>query len=819
MNTSRLPACIAVISLACASITVSFAQVRSPLPDAIALAEALGRIEKGKHDRDANSAASTTARTALLGTNREISDLETALAGRSTVAEREGRQAARALLLEKRKEQESRVGELQATDVGIKDAIKAEHDAALEILRAYANSNGSTAANATDVTSYFDDNPYFVLVRWRERAKSGGGSGPVGAVEEMARNLGNTPVTNLAVGLADFLIDRAKTELNTAFFRRFQEMLEKEEFEDLNLLFPETTKLLKVIGTEIYRYDAFINSLRTAFDNDLRALLEHAPDVLENHEQQIRKVAGLYPALMLALEAAAQLDQGTHPGQVIDQLAFSPWMTGVDSTHTVIANGIQLAAMISESLRNGTGRDRYWATSDELRKLNDETTMKIYLGLLYEWSKTTKYNKIKFALPKDMKGCGDVLLGDSMNVQGFLDQVAKCWGSAASKRAEVTRFITGMSTKVNALEARMKVLREAPENADKIKDLSAGQRRRIMFEAISDVVSGTLDVVEHAYTIEDLPYLEITIPDKAKEVVSVIRSAHRIAAGVNQKQYSSAITELASLLKRIGDREQADSATVSFDDPLIQRLLRYGTFMAALVESETPEQAKAAIEAVALPPGSYSIKRASAFSVSLNGYLGGFAAHEYMDGADNSTVANNFGLTAPVGIALNWGNICRSSKHKWSLGFFFPLIDVGAVASFRFQDTTSATVSTITLADIVSPGMYFEVGIPRTPLTLGFGGQLGSRLREVTAEGNKVGDFYYRTGVTLKVDIPIVHFHASTGKLKVASKSKSMTKDEELKALEKEIEDHERVIKKRKDRIKKLGGTVTTPAPSAPANN
>lgn len=714
------------------------AQVRSPLNDAIRLTE----LAKERTAAKARSAALLSIHPPTLA-----ADGVTQVHAPEVIA-------ARAVVEALRTEAVAILGAYIPPAAGVTDA-----PGVVNYFTAPA-SNPFTASSATVIT---------------ESASGGVIGTAVNAASGMLNAATALDVTNLATGLADFLIERTKTELNTAFFRRFQEMLESDDFKDARILFPETTKLLKVIGTEIYRYDAFLNSLRTAFDNDLRAMLGNAEDVLENHKAEISAVNGLYPSLVMALHAAADLDRGTHPGQVIDGMAFSDEMgqlKGIAGAPEfgVAANGIQLAAMISESLRSGK-KERYWATREELDKLQDETTLKLYMGLLYEWSKTPKYKVITFNVSGAAVVCGRPALTGSVDVQKLLDEVAACWAVASPEVGRFKGLVAGMATKVNALEDRIQVLRAAPATADKLAGITSQQRRRIMFEALSDVVNGTLDVIEHTYAVEELPWLNITVPAKAKQVVGYLHSAQRIATGVNQKQYATALTELITVLKTVADEQ--GTGTVSFGPAILDRVLRYGTFMAALVESENPEQAKAAIEAVALPPGSYSIKRNSAFSASLNGYLGGFAAHERIDGADNSTTANNFGLTAPVGVALNWGNICRRWKHKASIGLFFPLIDVGAVASFRFSDTTSASVPTISLGDIISPGMYLELGIPRTPLSLGFGMQMGPRLREVTAEESTIGELYFRYGATLKVDIPILHFHASTSRLSAPTSMKA----------------------------------------------
>jgi len=94
-------------------------------------------------------------------------------------------------------------------------------------------------------------------------------------------------------------------------------------------------------------------------------------------------------------------------------------------------------------------------------------------------------------------------------------------------------------------------------------------------------------------------------------------------------------------------------------------------------------------------------------------------------------------------------------SKPWSLGFFVPLIDVGTLASFRLDDRAVDVLPTITLGQIFAPGLFAELGIAGTPLSLGIGGQVGPRLRKFEADLVDLGETYFRWGASLKVDIPI----------------------------------------------------------------
>ncbi|MBK6622441.1 MAG: hypothetical protein IPG32_16790, partial [Saprospirales bacterium] len=88
-----------------------------------------------------------------------------------------------------------------------------------------------------------------------------------------------------------------------------------------------------------------------------------------------------------------------------------------------------------------------------------------------------------------------------------------------------------------------------------------------------------------------------------------------------------------------------------------------------------------------------------------------------------------------------------------------------ALASFRFGGEELETLPEIRLSHIVAPGLFAEIGIAGTPLSLGMGAQIGPRLREIkTMEENEIEDWYWRFGASLKVDIPLLSLYASPSK-------------------------------------------------------
>jgi hypothetical protein len=197
-------------------------------------------------------------------------------------------------------------------------------------------------------------------------------------------------------------------------------------------------------------------------------------------------------------------------------------------------------------------------------------------------------------------------------------------------------------------------------------------------------------------------------------------------------------------------------------------LFQFGAFMAAMVQAKSSDDVEGVIESFTLAAGSARVKRESEMNISLNGYMGLYYGHETIRWISNSTYLNSYGVTAPMGVAISWGHQFlfwpqggwKEGKHGWSTSLFISLIDLGAIASYRVSNDSVAQVSTIQLKDIFSPGVFLSFGIPKSPLSLSFGGQLGPNLRKVT---NTVNDYsgktYFRLSASFLVDIPLLNLY------------------------------------------------------------
>ncbi|HYG15622.1 MAG TPA: hypothetical protein VEC12_07695, partial [Bacteroidia bacterium] len=95
----------------------------------------------------------------------------------------------------------------------------------------------------------------------------------------------------------------------------------------------------------------------------------------------------------------------------------------------------------------------------------------------------------------------------------------------------------------------------------------------------------------------------------------------------------------------------------------------------------------------------------------------------------------------------------------WSSTILLSMVDIGAVAAFRFTNDSAEEIPTVQLQDIFSPGIFYSLGFPNSPVSLNIGYQMGPLLRKVTVQSNQYGQSYSRFSIALCVDIPLLNFY------------------------------------------------------------
>jgi hypothetical protein len=88
------------------------------------------------------------------------------------------------------------------------------------------------------------------------------------SVNSLISSAGNLNVTGFVDGLAKFLVERSKEELNVAFFKKFQDFF--KEHPEVQVIFPTTFGFLNSIYS--YQYAAMLPALKAAFQKDLNSI-------------------------------------------------------------------------------------------------------------------------------------------------------------------------------------------------------------------------------------------------------------------------------------------------------------------------------------------------------------------------------------------------------------------------------------------------------------------------------------------------------------------------------------------------------------------
>ncbi|MDB4918489.1 hypothetical protein [Mucilaginibacter sp.] len=596
-------------------------------------------------------------------------------------------------------------------------------------------------------------------------------------------SIGGLDVTNLADGLAKFLVKRAKEELSAAFFVKLKKAINDQP--DLKTLFPKTTDLLNSIDDQVYNYQQYLQNLREAFKNDIEALDNNLPGIIRNHATYFAAQHTLAAGITGGCYVVSGLRKQVHPGDILANYPLS----SLDKEPEAWEGSIQTLQLLSSALRDTSSADaKYWVNIKYMRQLvADKKNVQLFLGLIYEQAKTN-YNSISY--------------GGGKSLVSLLNDFGTNHLTDAAKFDVYKAYLLQFAEKTDALNKM-------------IQDYQKPANDSLAVEQYKKYFDGAKDLLVYALKVTDLPDVATLLPATTAlktdlpRYLTLLGSVSDLAVDINRKNYSSAINQLLVIYNAIYTKPlTADLAVartalgtqtvVKAADITLQNrgtftveqvsyaeavrdmneakshqanLVRYGAFMAAIATAKTSDQVEQALESFVLPAGSSSIKRESPFNVSLNAYTGLFLGYEQIQDVPSSFHVNSWGLTAPVGVAISLGEHQFFPPFKnghSSTSLFISLIDVGAVAAYRFKDNQTAQVPKIELKNIFSPGVFLSLGIPKTPLSLNFGVQSGPNLREINNENtvqpadDASNKLYWRFSASLVVDIPLLNFYTKS---------------------------------------------------------
>jgi hypothetical protein len=542
---------------------------------------------------------------------------------------------------------------------------------------------------------------------------------------EIAELFPTFPLQNIAIGLTDFLILRAGKELQLAFFQKLQRELTHEKYQELGLLFPETKNKLELLASEMQHYNLFLSHLKTCFENDLKQLPYRLLNLIPQH-LNTETAKAEFILLRAGLLAGLKHPNGFSIGQLILSLAqeMNPHLTANPSSKELssLINTLSLLAIFSESFRNpnDSNSNDYWLNAKAINTLvRSPKVLFLYLGLL-------ELNLSNSGMP-----------GKSAEIlKGQLKSLANKNGASPS-------FLSFIQTMGRFIEwsKRESYLQEKTNSASYTSTL------QMLIEQTQQL--SQLFPKSFSFKPGD------SIPDQNTLIalVNPMASAISIVKATQNRDYMRVVTDAVSILNRIIPESNKHKSKITKD------VLHYGAFMAKIAMADSAESVTEIINAFAVPPGSYSVKRNSAFTISLNGFLGGAGGIETINVNNQKNSKGNWALTAPVGLSFDLG--LGKPKCRHSLGLFFPIIDLGVMASYRLENPNSdvSSLPDIQWNQIFAPGLFLEYGMGRSPISLGVGYQTGPQLREALTENISLSEQYHRFALTLKIDIPIFYLY------------------------------------------------------------
>jgi len=225
-----------------------------------------------------------------------------------------------------------------------------------------------------------------------------------------------------------------------------------------------------------------------------------------------------------------------------------------------------------------------------------------------------------------------------------------------------------------------------------------------------------------------------------------------------QDQFGYALTSTMGLYQSFAQNENEAKSDRVTAFHLQQNILRYGHFVADIVDAQSPDQVQSILQSYASPVGTSRLKRTNNFNVSLNAYLGPSVAYEVAlgDGVDESGFVTS--LSTPIGLAFSWRNAKERENdltfRSWTA--LISVLDIAPVLTYNFGQGALANTPDLSVGDFVAPGLFLFYNVPRSPFSGGFGYQQTAAVRTIAMDGTETRN--YRAGrftLFLGIDVPI----------------------------------------------------------------
>ncbi len=614
---------------------------------------------------------------------------------------------------------------------------------------------------------------------------------PSGGGNSILSKVGNLNATIYADAFAKIIVKRFKQDMNALFFNKMKTEMERSI--ELKTLFPNTYGGLVLMDKDIYVFEQYIAGLRQKMEEDLANVFANTTELLETD-----KYAAAFKGnqtgrdfLTTVTQLADGLIRNEHPGHIIEKLHFGDDLE--DGEGRDLKAGLQTIQLISNSFRSTNTADstHYWVNGlDSLNLLvkGDALGAQIWLGSVYQLAVDEKGKPITFENGQPLR----------FYINGLYDKKDNFF--------KMRQYVQGLISRVNMIEMSNKNMRLA-ENKDE----------KFYWDKMVSSYENVLSLVKFVPTIKEIIEPESTLPRAWYKGIFVAETLSRVYAEMKGREYHAAIQHIAELVQAVDSRpmyvkegkeyiridtlttfspnivnkfvpvREYKSLTGTYmmkgnkpvvieklyvdDDaqgkkPLeytgVQKFIKYSSFAASMVLAQSSDEVASLLESTMTPAGGTHVKE-KGWMLSINSYIGLQNTFRQRDSA------GFFSIAAPIGINISYGlksqsNYPLSKKQKMG-NFFTPrtiqlfasLVDVGAIAGFRFSNTTDS-IPKIKLSNIFSPGLFLMFGrIFNSPLNIGLGYQAQPRLYSIKDETVFLKKFQYRWNINLSWDIPFWH--------------------------------------------------------------
>ena len=545
--------------------------------------------------------------------------------------------------------------------------------------------------------------------------------------------------TQIVDATAQFLVDRVKEELLLAFFDRFLSRVDQST--ELTALLPNTYFLLK--NNDVFQVPSMGEVWMTAFEEDLLAIPQNFHLMVQTHPDYFELKNK--PELQLFMMAGFIHDKIQDESNLIK--IIESFYEKFKETDTQLIQMVGVVGLIRENLTENDIDDKLVSPEGFQNLFEENEDAPLYFSALVYQQERELFDRIKIPQLSTQ-----LILGDLIKTN-FVD-FTKTAG----------QFLT-----------RMKKLESSKSEFDNKKYLKEEQKERY-HEAVLEFANSVFEFLDFSIELAYFSNPELYYTSSYFKAYRPIAKNTIQAIGAGQQKdygqlmiYSMQMMEplvqvrLDQLENKLGDGDDKRiKKEIKILQGAVKNFMYYGGFMVDVLSANSTSDIKGIINKYAAPVGSYRVKRQSKFSVSLSSYPGLYGGWESTyDGNESESFVT--GVTAPIGLSLNWGNSFYGMKAKGhSFSLYAPIVDIGAAFSYRWSNSEGEGFpEEIKWEQIISPGMHVVWGIGNTPMALMIGAQYTPLLRKITDQNNELQPNAWRFGATVAVDIPIFHFYRS----------------------------------------------------------